>query len=154
MPRPKKNKMVSSPPLYSGFKPVRVRRDMLQELNLEIDEYEAIRLSDYEGLDHAEAAAEMEISRSTFSRLIESARNKVAVFLVEGRLLQVEGGKIHFRDNVLKCYGCGHIFNIDMGKKIEKCPECGSSELHNLAGSFGHGRCCTENGKEEEKDER
>jgi predicted DNA-binding protein (UPF0251 family) len=142
MPRPKKNKMVSSPPLYSGFKPVGVRRDTLQDINLEIDEYEAIRLSDYEGLDHAEAAAEMEISRSTFSRLIEKARNKVARFLIEGRMLQIEGGKIHFRDNVLKCQGCGHIFNINMNKKLSECPECGSGELLSLAGRFGHGRCC------------
>lgn len=144
MPRPKKNKMVSSPPLYSGFKPVGIRRDMLQEINLEIDEYEAIRLSDYEGLDHADAAAEMEISRSTFSRLIEKARTKMATFLIEGRMLQIEGGKIHFRDNVLKCQGCGNIFNIDIGTTLSKCPECGSDQLMNMAGRFGHGRCCSD----------
>jgi predicted DNA-binding protein (UPF0251 family) len=147
VPRPKKNKMVSSPPLYSGFKPVGIRRDMLQDITLEIDEYEAIRLSDYEGLDHTDAAAEMEISRSTFSRLIEKARSKVASFLIEGRMLQIEGGKIHFRDNVLKCQSCGHIFNIDIGNRLSKCPECGSDRLLNLAGSFGHGRCCSGEGK-------
>ena len=144
MPRPKKNKMVSSPPMYSGFKPVGVRRDMLQDINLEIDEYEAIRLSDYEGLGHAEAAAEMEISRSTFSRLIEKARKKVASFLIEGRMLQIEGGKIHFRDNLLKCQSCGHIFNINMDKRLSKCPECGSDQLLNMAGRFGHGKCCSD----------
>ena len=101
MPRPKKNKMVSSPPIYSCFKPVGVPRSSLEDINLEIGEYEAIRLTDYEGLDHADAAAEMEISRSTFSRLIERARKKVAGFLIEGRMLQIEGGKVHFRDNVL-----------------------------------------------------
>ena len=143
MPRPKKNKMVSSPPLYSGFKPVGIRRDMLQDINLEIDEYEAIRLSDYEGLDNADAAAEMEISRSTFSRLIEKARTKMATFIIEGRMLQIVGGKIHFRDNVLKCQGCGHIINIDIGTRFSKCPECGSDQLLNMAGRFGHGVCCT-----------
>ena len=153
MPRPKKNKMVSSPPLFSGFKPVGVRRDMLQEITLEIDEYEAIRLSDYEGLDHADAAAEMEISRSTFSRLIEKARKKVADFLIDGKMLHIEGGKIHFRDNVLKCKSCGHIFNINMGKRLSECPECGSGELFNLAGSFGHGRCCSGDEKKVEHDE-
>jgi predicted DNA-binding protein (UPF0251 family) len=153
MPRPKKNKMVSRPPLYSGFKPVRVRRDELKAINLEIDEYEAIRLSDYEGLDHTEAAAEMEISRSTFSRLIEKARNKVGTFLIEGRMLQIEGGKIHFRDNVLKCHSCGHIFNIDMGTHFGRCPECGSSELFNLAGRFGHGKCCSSENRKVENSE-
>ena len=144
MPRPKKNKMVSCPPLYSCFKPVGVPRSSLEDINLEIGEYEAIRLTDYEGLDHADAAAEMEISRSTFSRLIERARKKVAGFLIEGRMLQIEGGKVHFRDNVLKCHSCGHIFNINIGARFTRCPACDSSELLNLAGSFGHGRCCAE----------
>jgi uncharacterized protein len=153
MPRPKKNKMVSSPPLYSGFKPVRVRRDMLQDISLEIDEYEAIRLSDYEGLGHAEAAEEMEISRSTFSRLIEKARRKVATFLIEGRMLHIEGGNIHFRDNVLKCQSCGHIFNIDIGTRLSKCPECGSDQLLNHAGRYGHGRCCSRDEKKVENGE-
>ena len=153
MPRPKKNKMVSSPPLYSCFKPVGVTRSLLQDINLEIGEYEAIRLTDYEGLDHAEAAAEMEISRSTFSRLIEKARKKVAGFLIEGKMLQIEGGKVHFRDNVLKCHGCGHIFNINIGARFTRCPECDSSELLNLAGSFGHGRCCSDGDKKEKDHE-
>jgi predicted DNA-binding protein (UPF0251 family) len=142
MSRPKKDKMVSSPPLFSCFKPVGVRRDTLGEITLEIGEYEAIRLTDYEGLDHTEAASEMGISRSTFSRLIEEARRKVAAFLIEGQLLQIEGGNVHFRDNVLKCPSCGSIFNVRMGTPLEKCPACGNEGLLNLAGSFGHGRCC------------
>jgi predicted DNA-binding protein (UPF0251 family) len=153
LPRPKKNKIVNSPPLFSCFKPVGIRRDTLREINLEIGEFEAIRLTDYEGLDQSEAASEMGISRSTFSRLIEEARGKVAGFLVEGRLLQIEGGKVHFRDNVLKCPSCGSIFNVRMGTRVEKCPACGSNGLLNLAGSFGHGRCCAGGVEKEESHE-
>lgn len=142
MPRPKKDKIVSSPPLFSCFKPVGVRRDQLGDTRLELGEYEAIRLSDYEGLDHAQAAAEMGISRSTFSRLVETARRKVAAFLVDGRMLQIEGGNVHFRDDILKCAGCGKMFNVHIGDTVAACPSCGSTELVTLAGSYGHGTCC------------
>jgi LSD1 subclass zinc finger protein len=142
MPRPKKDKIVGSPPLFSCFKPVGVRRCLLRDTKLELDEYEAIRLSDYEGLDHVRAAARMGISRSTFSRLVETARKKVARFLVDGEVLQIAGGRIHFRDNILKCSECGKMFGVPIGASVVKCPVCGSSELVNLAGSYGHGMCC------------
>ena len=84
MPRSKMQKIVHQPPLYSVFKPMGVKKNALQTLPLSLDEYESIRLADYLGMDHAEAAEEMEISRSTFSRLIDQARQKIARFLVEG----------------------------------------------------------------------
>ena len=142
MARIKKQRIVESPPLFSAYKPSGVMRGQLQQLPLALDEYEAIRLADYQGMDHAEAAEEMEISRSTFSRLIEQARHKMSLFLIEGRQLYIEGGNIHFRDNVLRCQSCGHMFSITMDASLSKCPECGSAELLNLAGGFGHGRCC------------
>lgn len=144
MPRLKKDKIVHSPPLFSSYKPAGIMRRSLQRLCLELDEYEAIRLADYLGMEHAEAALEMEISRSTFSRLIERARKKTARFLIEGKELSIEGGKIHFRDNVIRCLDCGHMFKIGMEKNITQCPECLSENLLNLAGGFGHGRCCIE----------
>jgi len=142
MARIKKQRTVESPPLFSAYKPSGVMRGALQQLPLALDEYEAIRLADYQGLDHAQAADEMDISRSTFSRLIEQARRKMALFLIEGKELYIEGGNIHFKGNVIRCQGCGHMFNISIEKSISDCPECGSSKLLNLAGGFGHGRCC------------
>ncbi len=142
MARIKKQRIVDSPPLFSTYKPAGIMRSELQQLPLALDEYEAIRLADYQGMDHAEAAAEMEISRSTFSRLIEEARKKMAQFLIEGRELYIEGGNIHFRGNVIRCRSCGYMFNIKIGTVLSECPECGSSELLNLAGGFGHGLCC------------
>ena len=146
MPRSKKEKIVHSPPLFSVYKPAGIMRSKLQRLSLALDEYEAIRLADHLGLNHMEAAQEMGISRSTFSRLIEKARHKTARFFIEGKELCIEGGKIHFRGNVIRCHDCGHMFNIDIGQSISKCPECNSSNLVNLAGGFGHGLCCTEEG--------
>ena len=142
MPRSKKQKMVHSPPLFTAFKPTGVMRSALERLPLALDEYEAIRLADYLGMDHAEAAEEMEISRSTFSRLVVEARNKIARFLIEGKELYIEGGNIHFRGNVIRCQNCGHMFNISMETDFHECPECHSNNLLNLAGGFGHGRCC------------
>ncbi len=142
MSRPKKDRIVSQPPLFSEFKPSGVPGNMLEDELLELDEFEALRLTDYLGLDHIEAAEEMEISRPTFTRLIESARRKVAEFIVEGRRLQIEGGQIHFRGNLVRCNACGEVMRAGFGRPIAACTACGSTNLSDLAGGFGHGSCC------------
>ena len=142
MSRPKKERIVHEPPIYTRFKPVGMRSYILEQAPLTIDEYEAIRLADYLGMEHSEAADEMEISRSTFTRLIEKARKKMADFLVEGKELLIEGGNIHFRGNIIRCLDCGHMFKTNFENEMTECPVCGSVNLLNLAGGFGHGRCC------------
>ncbi|MCG8412418.1 MAG: DUF134 domain-containing protein [Bacteroidales bacterium] len=142
MPRPKNNRIVYEPPVFSNFKPVGIKGIALGVVQLSLDEFEAFRLADRMGLSHEEAAEEMEISRPTFSRLIDKARKKIAEFIIEGKMLSVEGGNIHFRNNIIKCQGCGHMFRIKFDDTIEKCPSCNSQNLLNLAGGFGHGKCC------------
>jgi len=142
MARPKKMRSVQRPPLFSVFKPAGVRRGELQSLELTLDEFEAIRLADHLGLDHAESADQMDISRSTFSRLVEQARHKIALFLVEGRQLQIDGGNIHFQGNLIRCHSCGHMFNTAFEAELDQCPRCGSTNLIDLAGGYGHGNCC------------
>jgi len=142
MPRPKNERIVVNPPLFTKFKPIGVRPDLLKETKLTLDEYEALRLADLEGFSHADAAGEMEISRSTFSRLVERARKKAATFIIQGTFLTIEGGNIHFRSNIIKCVDCGHMFNTNISHEIKKCPKCHSENLLNLAGGFGHGKCC------------
>ena len=142
MPRPKKERLVRRPPLYTEFKPAGVMRSSLKQIILGLDELEALRLADYLGMDHSEAAEEMEISRSTFTRLVEKARKKIAGFLIEGANLSIEGGNIHFRGNLIKCHDCGHMFNIGFDVRVDRCPSCGSGNLLDLAGGFGHGSCC------------
>ncbi len=146
MPRRKMQRIVHRPPLYAQFKPVGIRRLTLESIELSIDEYEAVRLADHIGLSHCDAATEMEISRSTFTRLIENARKKIAEFIIEGKQLQINGGNIHFRGNIIKCNSCGHMFSINFEKNIEDCPSCGSVNLIDMAGSFGHGQCCRSHG--------
>ena len=142
MSRPEKERLVHNPPLFTDFKPVGVTGRMLDEVSLSLDEFEAFRLADNVGLPQVEAAEEMEISRPTFTRLIEKARRKIADFIVNGKVLTIEGGNIHFRNNIIRCVDCGHMFKTDINKIISQCPECGSKNLINLAGGFGHGRCC------------
>ena len=142
MPRPKDNRIVHELPLFSGFKPLGIKGRNLEQILLTLDEFEALRLADSLGLSHAEAADEMEISRSTFTRLIEKARKKIADFLIQGKLLTIEGGSIHFRNNIIKCQDCGHMFRTSISNNITDCPACHSRNLINMAGGFGHGRCC------------
>jgi len=145
MARPKNNRIVHTPPVFTDFKPIGVKRNDLQLVKLSIDQYEAIRLADSIGLSHQEAADEMNVSRSTFSRLIESARKTVADFIIQGKLLSIEGGNIHFDHNIIKCHSCGYMFKINISQHIHHCPECNSKDLFNMAGNFGHGRCCVSN---------
>ena len=147
MPRKKMQRIVHRPPVFTEFKPVGVRRMSLISIELSIDEFEAVRLADYIGLNHSEAAKEMEISRSTFTRLIERAREKLAAFIIEGKQLHIDGGNIHFRGNIITCKSCGHMFNMNFETSINNCPSCGSENLMDLAGGFGHGRCCRNNGR-------
>lgn len=142
MARPKIERIVNNPPLFTEFKPRGVSIRFIEEVKLTLDEYEAFRLSDYNGLSQEEAAEEMEISRPTFTRLIEKARKKIADFIVNGKLLNIDGGNIHFRKNIIKCENCGHMFIINFDATFVKCPECSSNKLFNLAGGFGHGNCC------------
>ena len=142
MPRPKKKRSVQRPPLFSDFKPAGIRASDLGPLELALDEFEAIRLADHLGLDHTESAEQMEISRSTFSRLVEKARYKIALFLIEGRHLRIDGGDIHFQKNLIRCESCGHMFNTTFDADLDRCPNCGSSNLIDLAGGHGHGNCC------------
>ncbi|HHH54855.1 MAG TPA: DUF134 domain-containing protein [Bacteroidetes bacterium] len=143
MSRNKKERTIGFPPLFTSFKPVGVAGRHLSNIILTIDEYEAIRLADFEGFNHDEAATEMNISRSTFTRLIEKARRKTAQMIISGNMITIEGGNIHFRSNIIKCNNCGHMFKIKMNQELNSCPNCDSTELFNLAGNFGHGKCCT-----------
>ncbi|NQV01653.1 MAG: DUF134 domain-containing protein [Bacteroidia bacterium] len=147
MSRPQNNRIIHEPPLFTEFKPVGIRGQDIEQILLTLDEFESLRLADQKGLSHADAAEEMEISRSTFTRLIEKARKKIADFIIHGKLLTIDGGNVHFRRNIIRCQNCGHMFTSSFTNSITECPSCHSNNLLNLAGGFGHGKCCTIRGK-------
>jgi predicted DNA-binding protein (UPF0251 family) len=62
----------------------------LEQVSLGLDELEAMRLADYDGLYHEEAATSMNVSRATFGRIINEARRKVADAIIHGKALTIE----------------------------------------------------------------
>jgi uncharacterized protein len=90
MSRPKKCRCVSCKPDTLYFKPRGIPLCDLEEVSLNMDELEALRLADFEGLYHEEAAKQMNISRATFGRILDGARRKTAGAILHGNALKIE----------------------------------------------------------------
>ena len=89
MARPMKPRRIFCDPDVLYFKPRAVPLSMLEEVNLSMDELEALRLCDLKNLEQTEAAKKMKISQSTLQRILTSARKKVALALVEGKAIKI-----------------------------------------------------------------
>ena len=94
MPRPRLCRRVGQLPQSSYFKPRGVPLSVLEQVGLTVDELEAIRLADLEGLYQADAAEKMNVSRQTFGRILDSAHAKIADAIVNGKALSIEGGAV------------------------------------------------------------
>lgn len=90
MSRPKKCRCIGCKPTSLYFKPRGIPLIQLEEVCLSLDELEAMRLADYEGLYHGQAAERMTVSRPTFGRILREARRKLAEALVDGKALRIE----------------------------------------------------------------
>jgi predicted DNA-binding protein (UPF0251 family) len=90
MSRPKKCRCIACNPNVYYFKPRGIPLVDLEEVSIRLDELEAIRLADYEGLYHEAAALKMKISRATFGRILDQARHKVAEAIIKGKALRIE----------------------------------------------------------------
>lgn len=95
MPRPFCQRNIAGRPAASVFKPIGVPMRELEEIVMTLDEFEAIRLADLDGLYQEQAAEQMGVSRATFSRIVDSAHRKVADAFVHGKALRIEGGPVH-----------------------------------------------------------
>lgn len=135
MPRPNKSRKVFSNPGVFHFKPVGRKLKEHDEVELTLDEFEAIRLADYEGLYQEKAAEQMNVSRQTFGNIVNSAHKKIADFLINAKSLKISGGAIEMitDNNNFICFGCklleeppDEIGNMDL------CPYCISPQLHRL----------------------
>jgi len=94
MSRPCRCRRIRCKPDTNYFKPRGIPLDMLEEVNLTLDELEAVRLADLEGLYQENAAKKMNISRQTFGNIINSAHKKIADVLLNAKALKIEGGTI------------------------------------------------------------
>lgn len=106
MPRPKKCRRVCMLPRASAFVPVGCGQ-YSGEVTMTVDEYESVRLIDYEGLSQEECSNYMSIARTTVQLIYNRARRKLARALVEGLPLKIEGGDYRLCDESGPCRG-GH----------------------------------------------
>jgi predicted DNA-binding protein (UPF0251 family) len=92
VPRPFKCRRVALAPGVSYFKPRGVPMTDLSEVTLTVDEWEALRLADLDGLYQEEAAGRMNVSRQTFGNIINSAHRKIADAIINSKAIRIEGG--------------------------------------------------------------
>jgi uncharacterized protein len=94
MTRPRRCRRIRCNPDANYFKPRGIPLHMLEEVNVTLDELEAVRLADLEGLYQEDAAKKMNISRQTFGNIINSGHKKIADALLNSKALKIEGGTI------------------------------------------------------------
>ncbi|HOT15681.1 MAG TPA: DUF134 domain-containing protein [Bacteroidales bacterium] len=129
MPRPKRIRKMTNPPHFRGYKPIGLSEESTPVI-LNYEEYEAIRLSDFELYGQVEAAQIMDVSRPTYARIYESARRKVAQAFVLGKVIVFEGGKVYFDSEWYYCHFCGCYFNHPAkDTEVNACALCGSKNI-------------------------
>lgn len=144
MPRLKALRTLQELPTVKGFRPLWMRANYRSAVMMQLEEYEAIRLMDYENLTHEQAAEKMGVSRPTVTRIYEQARNKLATALVEGRSFLIEGGEIELKGAHYYCNDCKHRYiDTTTNDQPTNCPTCGSGNLTSLTECFMKGcrRC-------------
>jgi len=133
MPRPIKWRRVGSIPEVTYFKPAGIPRRFLDEICLSVEEVEALRLKDSDGLQQEECAEKMHVSRPTFHRVLESARGKIADALINGKAIRIEGGSFEMMRCRFRCGWDGHEWNVPKDEAIANdigvCPKCRRSNV-------------------------
>lgn len=134
MPRPVRYRRMQRPPIINGFKPFGGKGRSKERVKLLMEEYESIRLMDYEMLTQVEGAKLMNVSRPTFTRIYESARKKIAMAMVLSMQLDIEGGNVAFDGNWYICESCNAVFDLNSEDDLEKinCPHCKSNDFEDL----------------------
>jgi predicted DNA-binding protein (UPF0251 family) len=118
MARPQKDRLVNIDPRINYFKPRGVPMIELEQVQLTVDELEALRLADLMGMSHEEAGKQMGVSRATFGRIVEGGNYK-RIDPAANRLFLCERCKWQWEEP----RGTG---------RPKKCPSCGCQELHRM----------------------
>lgn len=104
MSRPTKNRRVCGEPFTNTFVPEKKLKETINTLT--IDEYETIRLIDFEGYSQEECSKHMDVSRTTIQAIYEMARKKIADSLINGKTLVIAGGNYYVCDGSAGCPSC------------------------------------------------
>lgn len=145
MPRKVKCRKVCHYPQTLEFLPQNNNAEQ-EPIVLTVDEYEAIRLIDRRGMSQEQCAAFMQIARTTVQRIYETARKKLADFVVEGRPLRIEGGDFRLCNGSSTGCGCVDCFKQ---KIYEKYKEKGE-DIMRIAVTYANGEIFQHFGHTEE----
>ena len=132
MPRPQKPRRVGFIPDATHFKPAGVPLRVMEEVCISIEEAEAVRLKDLDGLEQEEGASKMNISRPTFQRVLVSARQKMADALLNGKAIRIDGGNFEMAVRRFRCVN-GHEWNVPFEVMVntppQLCPTCNTPSI-------------------------
>ena len=129
MVRPKIERRIVKKPDYNCIQHGDISREEdFESIKMNLDEFEAIRLGDYNNIKQKEAAELMGISQPTFHRIINSARKKTAMSLIEGRKIEINNENFFTEDKIYICNNCGFQWN-NPKKEYVNCPDCKSENI-------------------------
>lgn len=142
MSRPFKCRKVGCQPGVAYFKPCGVPAYRVEEVVLAVDEFEAVRLADLEGLYQDDAAKRMNISRQTFGNIVGSAHKKIADAIVNGKAIKIEGGIYQMEQmRKFRCNECEHQLEVAYGLvRPRECPKCQGTNIHRADEDRGRAR--------------
>jgi predicted DNA-binding protein (UPF0251 family)/phage FluMu protein Com len=130
MARPHKSRKVSNPPPMKGFKPYGLPLCETERITMSFEEFESIRLIDYDLLPQEQAAELMEVSRPTITRIYNQARKVIARAFVEGKAIEIDGGNYEFDKDWFRCNKCYKLIQgLENHIKCRKCKSFGQNEL-------------------------
>ncbi len=133
MARPKKSRKVLTPPKMKGYKPFGLPLCEIEMVKLKFEEYESIKMVDYDGLSQDQGAEQMNISRPTFTRIYNKALKTIAKAFVEGKAIEIDGGNFFFEQDWYRCKRCNKLIEgLDNHIKCEGCTFYGANELVKL----------------------
>jgi uncharacterized protein len=130
MARPQKSRKICNPPKMKGFKPFGIPACKADPVVLKLEEYESIKLVNYDRLAQDQAAINMNISRPTFTRIYNRALKQIAKSFVEGKAIVIEGGNYELEKEWYRCKKCFKLIQgMENHVKCEDCPVYGENEL-------------------------
>ena len=153
MGRPKISRIVTNIPEIKYFKPQGIPVKSLLTEKLAIEELENFMGNYRQKLNQIDCARRMNVSQSTFSRILEDAHEKITRALVEGKAIELGGGNFEIKELFLGygCFNCMHEWKREFSKKIRpkdiiggnfdeilplvtdlRCPECNSENTYRL----------------------
>lgn len=129
MARTPRLRKVVAPPGFKGYRPYGHSSENTDAVELLYEEYEALKLADYDFLDHQAASQLMGVSRATFARIYESARRKIARALVEIREIKTLYGNAWMDKSWFMCKKCQARFSMPKTVDGNKCAICASTHI-------------------------